>query len=301
VYSLTLSAADGATRDVVLKLHRPARFKSETDNASALPYAENEYRALSSLWKNFGAAGGRFRVPQPVLLLSEQQAVVTEKCGGERCDKLLQHQAVGRGVVSRKQVISAVEACGEWLAKFHFVTRRQSDKRHVINRLRKEFAADLASCETFGFDRRLIEKAGRYFEANIETVAGESSSIVSQHCDFGPHNIFVSNDTITVIDFEGMQDGLIYDDLAYFLCLIEVMPFYHLTQTMKREISEAFLRGYEKKSFVNKRQLEFYQLPVMIKIVAHNPVFEKLRGNLHLLRRFYRKRTYTKWLEERVR
>jgi hypothetical protein len=103
------------------------------------------------------------------------------------------------------------------------------------------------------------------------------------------------------MDFEGMQDGLIYDDLAYFLCLIEVMPFYHLTQTMKREISEAFLRGYEKKSFINKRQLEFYQLPVMIKIVAHNPVFEKLRGNLHLLRRFYRKRTYTKWLEERVR
>jgi thiamine kinase-like enzyme len=170
-----------------------------------------------------------------------------------------------------------------------------------VTRLRREFYEDLQTCKNFGFDQKLLDRANGYFENGISLIEESDERIVSQHCDFGPHNIFVKGNTLTVIDFEGMQDGLIYDDLAYFLCLVEAMPFYHLARGLKHKIRDAFLKGYAGKTDFDAGVLKFYQVPVMVKIAAHNPAFMENGEKVQFLRRLWRRRAYSKWLEARVK
>jgi hypothetical protein len=78
------------------------------------------------------------------------------------------------------------------------------------------------------------------------------------------------------------------------------MPFYHLSSALKQKIRAAFLSGYKAAADFDARLLELYQVPVMIKIAAHNPVFADNGGRLQFLRRPLRQRAYAKWLEARV-
>ncbi len=41
------------------------------------------------------------------------------------------------------------------------------------------------------------------------------------HGDFWPGNVFIADDLVEVIDFEGTREGLPYEDVAYFLVQLD--------------------------------------------------------------------------------
>lgn len=73
-----------------------------------------------------------------------------------------------------------------------------------------------------------IRKAGewlRWFHARTRSAAevrAETTPMTLIHGDYWPGNIFVSDDRVTVVDFEGVRGGDPLDDVAYFLVHLEL-------------------------------------------------------------------------------
>ena len=291
VLGLTITDARNIEREVVVKFHRPGRIAS-----GGRLGAETEYEALSLLWPEFEKRDDRLNVPKPLAIIPDHAAVITEKCSGRRLDALLRFNNLRRSTDLHK----TFNAAGRWLKQFHSVTSHEGLRQPVLDRLQTEFVADLGACRSRGFSHGLLDSVEGYFFRNKDCLNADQGGLVSQHCDFGPHNIFVDGNEITVIDFEGMQEGFIYDDLAYFLCLLDLMPVHHLSQRQKKDLTRCFLDGYGAADSWNAEVLEFYKVPTLVKLAAHNPVFDRRRSGFGRIRSAIRLRAYSNRLSRLI-
>jgi glycosyltransferase involved in cell wall biosynthesis len=299
VIIVRLQADNQAEKDVAIKFHRPSNASTNNKVTDGLFHAENEYRALQRLWAAFHDSNDNLHIPKPLALIPERAAVVTEYCPGVRLDRLLRYQALPNLKSTATDLTRTFESVGNWLARFHSVTSNGRSGANALLRLRNEFASDLSVCRKLPFEGALLDKVKNQFERDFNILAQNHGPVVNEHCDFGPHNVFVDGDEVTVIDFEGVRDGFTYSDLAYFVCLIELMPSRHLTARQKTDLRNAFLIGYGSNNKIRKDVQRFYEIPTLIKLTAHNPVFEgtstpnKLQARMLL-------RAYTRQLKELV-
>jgi Ser/Thr protein kinase RdoA (MazF antagonist) len=137
------------------------------------------------------------------------------------------------------------------------------------------------------------------FEADKALIFTGQDRVVGYHCDFAPYNVLLSPDRVSVIDFEGLQEGLIYEDICYFIGMIDSLPAYHLDARMAERIKDCFLQGYTRHRSVDQAQLNAFMLVAMLKIVARGPLLDgRVRGWVERGRRMARRRRHTAWFEE---
>jgi Ser/Thr protein kinase RdoA (MazF antagonist) len=180
------------------------------------------------------------------------------------------------------------------------VTARDEDPQPVYGRVEREFFAELDACRARGLDSGLASRAAQWFDARKHAAFDGRHKVVGRHCDFAPYNVLVSGEQVTVIDFEGLQGGILYDDLCYFLAHVEATPGYHLGRRMKASLREDFLGGYARRGRVDRAQFDFFMLAAMVKVMAHSPV---LVGDASLrarVKRGQRLRFYSDWFGERL-
>jgi thiamine kinase-like enzyme len=158
---------------------------------------------------------------------------------------------------------------------FHGLTKKADDPSTVYKRIDSEFHDDLNKCAEIGLHRKLVNRIVNFFESKKDIALNGSHKIVAHHCDFGPYNVFISSDIVTVIDFEGRMDGIIYDDVCYFLSMVDTIPSYHLNRRMRIRIRESFLEGYSKYEEVDQDEFRFFMVINIVKIMSRNPVFRK--------------------------
>jgi glycosyltransferase involved in cell wall biosynthesis/aminoglycoside phosphotransferase (APT) family kinase protein len=75
-------------------------------------------------------------------------------------------------------------------------------------------------------------------------IGGSDGALV--HGDYWPGNIFVSDDAITVVDFEGARPGDPLDDVAYFLVHAEIFfppPFRRRFHALRERFLDAYFAG----------------------------------------------------------
>jgi glycosyltransferase involved in cell wall biosynthesis/Ser/Thr protein kinase RdoA (MazF antagonist) len=265
-----LAAGNGSRASLVLKLHRPNWAAAGEEVERGRAHADNEFRALSMLWGEFARRSERLAVPRPVGLKPERAALLVEKSPGVRLERALRWARLRPGASDRLR--EWFGACGEWLATFHGVTARAADPRPVYARIEREFAEELEACRALGLGGGLAAAAARRFDAGKGAAFDPRARVVGRHCDFAPYNVLVAEGKVTVIDFEGLQDGVAYDDLCYFLGMVEATPAYHLSRRMKAALCEEFLRGYERQGSLERARLDFYALAAAVKVMAHSPV-----------------------------
>jgi glycosyltransferase involved in cell wall biosynthesis/Ser/Thr protein kinase RdoA (MazF antagonist) len=300
VYEVALTNGNCHGRRLVLKLHRPAWARPEEVLQRAGKYAQREYDALSFLWREFSQRSTRFTVPRPLDHFPEYAALVVEKCQGEKLNQALRWARLLKTSSERERLCQQVKTCGEWLALFHQVTGRPGNPSGIYQRIERDFYNDLKACEELGLDPALAAQVVTWFEQKKSVAFSGDHRIVGYHCDFGPYNVFLSQEKITVIDFEGLQEGIIYDDLCYFLGMIEAMPFYHLSRKLSQNIKESFLEGYGQPEKLDQGQFDVFVLMAMVKIMAHSPLLKRGTGWRHAWKRQQRLKFYTNWFEEQV-
>lgn len=86
----------------------------------------------------------------------------------------------------------------------------------------------------------------RWFHVQRE-LTGEGGALV--HGDFWPGNVFVSDDAVTVVDFEGARPGDPLDDLAYFLVHTELFfppPLRQRFRRLRARFLDAYFEGGER-------------------------------------------------------
>jgi Ser/Thr protein kinase RdoA (MazF antagonist) len=300
VYEIAMVNGHRDPRQLILKLHRPARAKPEEMAMQARKYAQREYAALSFLWQEFSRRSTRLAVPRPLDYLPEYAALVVEKCQGETLDQALRWARLRRTSSQREWLCQQVKACGEWLALFHSVTGRRGNPSEIYQRIEGDFYDDLKTCTEVGLNPELASHVAMWFERKKRVAFSGDHKLVGYHCDFGPYNVFLSQNRITVIDLEGLQAGIIYDDLCYFLGMIEAMPVYHLSHELSQRIKASFLEGYWQDENFNREQFDVFMLITMVKIMAHSPMLKAEAGWFNWWKRQQRLGFYTNWFKERV-
>ncbi len=298
VYETVARCPDRSRLHMILKLHRPHWAEADQVLAQGRPHAEQEFKALTALWAYQQHDEAALAVPRPIGFNRSHSAVLMGKSPGEKLSIHLRWASWRSG--GARPLPGWFDASGAWLAALHRVSATQGDSAAVIERLEREFAADLAHCREAGLDPHLADAAGRRFEANRERFAEWSARQVGQHCDFAPYNILAADSGVTVIDFEGLRPGLVYEDIAYFLCMAEIIPRYHLTRSANAALRARFLAGYRASAELDDAALDFFVLLATIKIMGNSPVLRPGGSPLARAKRLLRLNFYRRTLRKRL-
>lgn len=274
-YEVTIKNHKNEFPPLILKIHISKNNQTNDHTELATKNSDREYNSLLSLWKKFNQQSNCFRVPRPIAYFPEFAGILMEKCQGERFDQSLRWIRFLAAKSDIAGISNNAKACGEWLGLFHRVTEKEDDPSTVYKRIESEFHDDLETCTKIGLHSELANRIANFFEDRKDIAFNGGHKLVGHHCDFGPYNVFISSDLVTVIDFEGMMDGIIYDDICYFLCMIDTIPPYHLKHKIRIRIRERFLEGYSKYQTVDQDEFRFFMVINMVKIMSRNPAFRK--------------------------
>jgi aminoglycoside phosphotransferase (APT) family kinase protein len=195
--------------------------------------ARLEYATLARLGT---VADPACRAPRPLLLDEEQGAVLMERCEGERLDHLLRAARTTRDPRRLAGLMDALRMTGYWLRRFHDQTATDQDSAPVVAALLEGMQAHLARVDARLLSPAEARAAGRAAAALAHDIGPRGSSVVEQHGDFWPGNVFIGQEGPQVIDFEGCARGMRAADLAWFLA--------HLELSFAYPGMRAFLAGY---------------------------------------------------------
>ncbi|MFQ5789064.1 MAG: glycosyltransferase [Acidobacteriota bacterium] len=246
---LELAVAGGAQiQELVYKVHksRPGESRPATERA------RREFELLGHLARGFAsrprADNYRFGVPRPLHLDEDAAAVVLEACPGVRFDSLLKKDRLSLDPHRLAALESFAEGCGQWLRVFQAQTLCRGDGTAALDALLERAGNDLDRCESRilgpGHARHIRER----LTALREQIHPSSLALCGHHGDFWPGNIYVHEEAVRVMDFEGFREGLDLEDVAYYLVHLELVFSHPLARRLLRprlrRLCRAFLKGY---------------------------------------------------------
>jgi glycosyltransferase involved in cell wall biosynthesis len=238
VIDLIATRTDGPLR-VVLKVQRtrPGESRPAGDRA------RHEFDVLSRL-----RAGGQgrwplCRVPRPLHIDEEAASLVMEACAGQRLDRLIRS---ARGASDPRRVaglLEAVRGAGVWLRIFQDQTGGQGRAAGALAALNARIADDIAACLMSGAlgpaEADAVESRLRDIAIRVES---HDPPATGHHGDFQPGNLFVGDESVEAIDFEGYRPGFAAEDAGDFLAHLAL--YFALFRGRGQRAAAAFLEGY---------------------------------------------------------
>jgi Ser/Thr protein kinase RdoA (MazF antagonist) len=259
-------SVNGMDERFILKQHNPKH-----DREWAKLCAKREYEVLINLAHELPQHSQRTGVPQVVAFFPENHAILMKECPGESFAHMLRWTRIRR-VWTEHRLLRGATSCGEWLGVFHRASRQIKVKSaEVQGEIERMFSNDLHSCGRLGLEERILTRAADYFTKRYREVFQGALEYTGHHGDFGPHNIFLSTEGAMAIDFEGFRIGLPGEDLADFLVLLNLLPFYHASASLRSNLRRAFLDGYSRQRPLQIELLSVFELQALVKRMAHNP------------------------------
>ena len=220
--------------EIAFKVHRPRPGES----APAPERARREFEALRRLQATFAEAEG---LGVPRVLHLDGDAVAMELCGGTPLDALVRRARRGGSGTALEASLARV---GGWLRVFQGATARRTPATAALDRLVARAQGDLDACAAAGLSRASARRIGSRLDALAVEARPFAGSLVGRHGDFWPGNVYVGEDEVQVIDFEGIGEGHAAEDVAYFLVQLEL---FHACPGLGRageRMAQAFRDGY---------------------------------------------------------
>jgi len=245
IHVLTPGAAQAAVRAragsdaLVLKLYRATQAERR----------RREFEDLARVHAVLGDAGG---VVRPVACYPDLGAVITARADGRPLG-LLVRRALRRGgdAATLAQAAADCTAAGAWLRRF------QSAAAGSTAGSRPPHLTDAAAFVAYVDERlRVLERAAPGIDAPLRNrllahVAAAAhalppavfASVTWSHSDFGPHNVLVGAERLTVLDFELVPQHPCFD-AAYFVECLAGHSAPWVDPMRVRRLERAFLAGY---------------------------------------------------------
>lgn len=245
-------------RQVILKQHRP-----EADAArSAGTRAYYEHDVLVSLR---AAMTGEYSVPRPLLVDKALGAIVIDKACGRALDESIREGK--RTEEGARALVPLVARAGTWLRLMQHHTRSAEDARPLLERIVERAQTDLATISSTDWlirrRRKDIANALRRLGQRVR------SGVAGHHGDYWPGNIFLDEQRVEVIDFEGYRLGLPVEDAAYFLVQIALLMPRHGRRVAP--LCEAFLDAYFEGGARDEDALRLFTLTKTLHVLSRPP------------------------------
>ena len=160
-----------------------------------------------------------YRCCQPVEYFRNHYALATRECNGTLFNRYLKCNAPFYG---HKKIIDHCYHLGRLLYLFHFHFLEQTEDTGQKEKL------------VAGFEKKFHRSPNP-----------EMDMITLCHNDFSPRNLFVSDKSVEVIDFVGVQKGLAQEDIIFFCNYVYKARFNFLySKAYKLKMIQSFLGGY---------------------------------------------------------
>jgi aminoglycoside phosphotransferase (APT) family kinase protein len=214
---------------------RSIELIGKCDALRATGKAAREFGAMRLLWDAGFSRDESFMIPRPVQYFPDFQLILQGRARGSK----LRHYA-GKGTDIS---LGYARMAGLWLAKLHnlkVMTPQVCTYTHEIAALRTFVGAITAAQPKLECE---LQHRGALLERNFTQFQSVPSTMV--HGDFHPDHIFVSKDSVTVIDFERSSTGDPALDVGSFIAHMRTTArcLGRALATANREI-DAFLESY---------------------------------------------------------
>lgn len=223
--------------EVVLKVHKSRAGESQPP----VERARKEFELLHSLRR---AAVNGSSVPRPLYLDEKGAGVLMESCLGEPLDALIRAARMTRDVSRKEDLTSALSRTGTWLRHFQETATDSVNPGLALDRLVESCGRHLEDCRGDLLPASSARAVRLQLDALRTRLAPASLRPTRTHRDFWPGNVFVADQVVEVIDFEGTDEGLPYEDVAYFLVQLEQFFPGPIFRRQFRPLGAAFLGGY---------------------------------------------------------
>ncbi len=245
-----------ANKKLVMKTINQHPFnKAITDRENQ---AVVEYNVLKNLYPKFEKVQ-KCSVPKPVLVMPDSETLLTEFVEG---NLLLDQLGYARYFSSRKEFQELKENyyyCGRWLKylkEFTGIRKAGAEALAGIlerckNRLRLIEDLHDPRCPT-DFRNKVTE----YLQEQVSKLSGEEILVSGRHSDFGPWNIMIGPQGITVFDFLGYQEDLFAVDIIKMLMNFEDERLYlAYSRNRIKGLRDSFLEGFGPLPYVQEAVL----------------------------------------------
>ena len=237
-----VTVGDGASaREMVIKQHKSRPGESRPP----LVRARHELgilRTLRAVLEAEPAGDVTFAVPSVASFDEEHCALMITRAEGTPLDRMLR-KARNRGAMGR--LTMPLRRTGQWLRLMQNKTEVDEDGRHLLTAAMFFALQDLDLAAAADRElRRHHDEIGTKLRELEARVSDRPLPVVGHHGDYWPGNIFIGERHVEVIDFEGFREGLPFEDVAYFLVMLELpfaYPFFHRHFA---KLSQSFLDGY---------------------------------------------------------
>ncbi len=205
-----------------------------------------EYEHLVRMHRRLGG-NGPLRVARPLDFYEDLDALVTERVGGERFNRVLLRDATrGAGAQTRERLARIARRCGQWLREWHAETAA-GEVSAFGEAWRAHLDDVLERLSAVGFPREAraaVESAARVLERwNV------AAPLARRHGDYGPQNVHADDDAVWVFDLNYPDDAPVYVDVTYFLVTLQTMAprgagALRFSRAVLRALETPFLEGY---------------------------------------------------------
>jgi Phosphotransferase enzyme family len=222
-------AVAGPGADQTTTLHWIAKTHAGATDAAA------EFRALSELMRAGFGHTGRVRVPRPICLVPDWRLFVEERASGSALRTFLGG--------SSGSPATAVRMAAQWLRKLHSLP--------LPVPANCEYEAENQALEVFTENLRCrqpslaayLDRQGTRLRDRMAGWRGVPCTRI--HGDFHPENVYVSDDAVTVIDFDRFAIADPAKDLGSFITQVRAMSYFSGLPARSAEGNErAFLSEY---------------------------------------------------------
>jgi Ser/Thr protein kinase RdoA (MazF antagonist) len=256
-----------------------------------------EYTALMRMKAHFDKFNGHLHgSPKPIDLI-DGKAIVVECITEPTLSQQLQSRSTSRALNTTLRNV------GAWLCAFHQMPAAPESQsrlltRHSLSKLMDQCVLYLQQqSEPFSYLRSLQNT----LRATLPMAVPEQLEPVCGHGDFGPHNVFIHHDgRVTGFDTLANWQTSRFEDLAYFLLLLEMSPPWFCPRRLPESYRIDFLRGYFGDAPIPHQLLAWFEVLVTLeKWVSLTHSSQTATGAKRQVKRL-RLALQRRWLKSRI-
>jgi hypothetical protein len=248
-YKYSLRFSDGRDKNIYIKIRKEGKNDFESKKRLELQqHIKNSYENLQRVYEAFKQFPGYSSI-KPIACFPEWLTLVTEESPGTDVWTIIREKAKFYPSEPDLRLLERYcHTCGKWLALFQQITREPDRDPFEFDSVIELFDSYLSRLVYYRnvtfpdeFRKRIIDFCWQL----VLSIPNDDRIVVGIHGDFGPGNILVQNDEITVLDIETPKYGLIYWDSTYFhnfLNRLLEIPIYRPATIAK--LQKAFIRGF---------------------------------------------------------
>jgi aminoglycoside phosphotransferase (APT) family kinase protein len=239
-------------------------------------YPERQPRAFEVMQRlrAAGFGGGPYQAAEPLAFLTDRNFLLTRTAPGEPLMNYIGNEG--------PEVIEQVRRAARWLVRLHSSPLRIGPPEGlwkslklftILRRITKAAAA-------MPLDRnRFMEMIGRLCQRAGET--GDRPPVVQTHGSFHYEHVYVSEETVTVIDFDQSLPADPAKDLTFFLTMLRRRTFKRTgSVAAARKPTRAFLDEYRSHLPANMQNLAVYWGAAVLLDLFHYKKKEARQGDM---------------------